>query len=216
DYAFARYYSSPLGRFLSTDPLGGSIGSLQSHNAYAYVVNNPSNFVDPSGQYLVGPQGTPGGGGTDPNNPFDPTSNGSVWSAALYGNLITLYGPPFYGSFAPWAVFNSDGISFAAMGWESNIEGIFSAVLGSFLIGGGSTPGNGSTAGAGGGNSSGNDVPLGLDIANCPSVGGRPGCHQIWNGATNMVWAGTAVVAVEATATVAIVAGPAAVEGYLQ
>jgi RHS repeat-associated protein len=49
DYAFARYYSSRLGRFLSTDPLGGSIGDLQSHNAYAYTQNNPMNSTDPSG-----------------------------------------------------------------------------------------------------------------------------------------------------------------------
>jgi RHS repeat-associated protein len=49
DYAFARYYSSRLGRFLSTDPLGGSIGDLQSHNAYAYTRNNPLNSTDPSG-----------------------------------------------------------------------------------------------------------------------------------------------------------------------
>jgi RHS repeat-associated protein len=55
DYAFARYYSSSLGRFLSTDPLGGSIGSLQSHNAYAYVLNDPINFVDPTGMNLVAP-----------------------------------------------------------------------------------------------------------------------------------------------------------------
>ncbi len=49
NYAFARYYSSRLGRFLSTDPLGGAIGDLQSHNAYAYVLNNPANLVDPMG-----------------------------------------------------------------------------------------------------------------------------------------------------------------------
>jgi RHS repeat-associated protein len=49
DYAFARYYSSRLGRFLSTDPLGGTISDLQSHNAYAYTENNPINMVDPSG-----------------------------------------------------------------------------------------------------------------------------------------------------------------------
>jgi len=72
DYAFARYYSPSLNRFYSTDPLGGSIGSLQSHNAYAYVLNNPLNFTDPTG---LGPCGqskfgatkqfcsTPAGGG---------------------------------------------------------------------------------------------------------------------------------------------------------
>lgn len=49
DYAFARYYSPNLGRFSSTDPLGGSIGNLQSHNAYAYVANNPMNLTDPMG-----------------------------------------------------------------------------------------------------------------------------------------------------------------------
>jgi RHS repeat-associated protein len=49
DYAFARFYSSRLGRFLSADPLGGSIGDLQSHNAYAYVLNNPLTLVDALG-----------------------------------------------------------------------------------------------------------------------------------------------------------------------
>jgi RHS repeat-associated protein len=49
NYAFARYYSPRLGRFLSTDPLGGSVGDLQSHNAYSYVENNPLNFSDPLG-----------------------------------------------------------------------------------------------------------------------------------------------------------------------
>jgi len=48
-YAFARYYSPRLGRFMSTDPLGGSVGNLQSHNAYAYVLNNPLAYVDPTG-----------------------------------------------------------------------------------------------------------------------------------------------------------------------
>jgi RHS repeat-associated protein len=49
DYAIARYYSPLLGRFLATDPLGGTVGSLQSHNAYAYVLNNPLGNVDPMG-----------------------------------------------------------------------------------------------------------------------------------------------------------------------
>jgi len=53
DYAFARYYSPRLGRFLSTDPLGGNVGDLQSHNAYAYAANNPTNLTDPLGLFPV-------------------------------------------------------------------------------------------------------------------------------------------------------------------
>jgi len=49
DHAFTLYYSSRLGRFLSTDPLAGGIGDLQSHNAYPYTSNNPVNMIDPSG-----------------------------------------------------------------------------------------------------------------------------------------------------------------------
>jgi RHS repeat-associated protein len=69
NYAFARFYSPRLGRFLSTDPLIGSIGSLQSHNAYAYTRNNPLNATDPSGAFLVfinSDDGDGGGGGFDP------------------------------------------------------------------------------------------------------------------------------------------------------
>jgi RHS repeat-associated protein len=49
DYAFARYYNPRLGRFMSTDPLGGSVSSPQSLNQYAYVENNPANVADPAG-----------------------------------------------------------------------------------------------------------------------------------------------------------------------
>jgi RHS repeat-associated protein len=49
DYAFARYYSSSLARFLSPDPLGGSVTDPQSLNRYAYVLNNPAGLVDPLG-----------------------------------------------------------------------------------------------------------------------------------------------------------------------
>ncbi len=49
DYAFARYYSARLGRFLSADPLAGAVNDPQSLNRYAYVSNNPVNFIDPLG-----------------------------------------------------------------------------------------------------------------------------------------------------------------------
>jgi len=45
-YYKARYYSPELGRFLNQDP----IGYKDSMNLYAYVNDNPVNFVDPSGE----------------------------------------------------------------------------------------------------------------------------------------------------------------------
>ena len=51
DYFLARYYSSPMGRFLSVDPngKGARAGNPQTWNAYAYVNNSPLALVDPSG-----------------------------------------------------------------------------------------------------------------------------------------------------------------------
>jgi RHS repeat-associated protein len=48
DYALFRYYSSSLGRFLSADPLAGSLDP-QSLNRYAYVGNESTNATDPVG-----------------------------------------------------------------------------------------------------------------------------------------------------------------------
>jgi RHS repeat-associated protein len=59
DYAWNRYYSSTLGRFLSSDPYKANNGgpgdpkNPQSWNRYAYVQNDPVNAGDPSGQYLI-------------------------------------------------------------------------------------------------------------------------------------------------------------------
>lgn len=49
DYAMFRYDSSRLGRFLTPDPLAGGITNPQSLNRYTYVVNNPTNLIDPLG-----------------------------------------------------------------------------------------------------------------------------------------------------------------------
>jgi RHS repeat-associated protein len=92
DYAFARYYSSRLGRFLSTDPLGGAIGVPQSHNAYAYVGNNALNSVDPSGMldcHLV-----------DCGLPIWGNPGSSFWAGedALFGRMLRGaygFGSPF-------------------------------------------------------------------------------------------------------------------------
>jgi len=54
DYALARSYAnSDGGRFLSPDPLEGTVGDPQSWNRYAYVENDPVNLSDPSGQNFL-------------------------------------------------------------------------------------------------------------------------------------------------------------------
>ena len=51
DFAHTRYYSSVQGRFSSPDkPFAGQYrGNPQSWNMYAYVLNDPLNFIDPFG-----------------------------------------------------------------------------------------------------------------------------------------------------------------------
>ena len=51
DYSGARYYGNAQGRFTSSDPLIASakLAIPQSWNRYAYCLNNPLLFVDPSG-----------------------------------------------------------------------------------------------------------------------------------------------------------------------
>jgi RHS repeat-associated protein len=51
-YYRARWYDPAQGRFLSEDPAGFA-GDL---NKYAYVLNNPVNFIDPSGLAQTGPK----------------------------------------------------------------------------------------------------------------------------------------------------------------
>src|SRR5258708_21274446 len=48
----ARYDSSQYGRFMSPDPLGGSLTDPQTLNKYNYVRNNPLNLTDPTGLYI--------------------------------------------------------------------------------------------------------------------------------------------------------------------
>jgi RHS repeat-associated protein len=62
DYMHARYYGAEAGRFLSVDPVLGNLLLPQSWNRYAYVLNNPIRYTDPTGLTCqpgepVGPDG---------------------------------------------------------------------------------------------------------------------------------------------------------------
>ncbi|MCL6601185.1 MAG: hypothetical protein K6T81_20995, partial [Alicyclobacillus macrosporangiidus] len=49
-YLNARYYNPKIGRFLSEDPVGPTVGDATTYNIHSYVRNNPQAFSDPSGQ----------------------------------------------------------------------------------------------------------------------------------------------------------------------
>jgi RHS repeat-associated protein len=51
-YLFRRYYDPELGRFISQDPVLGALKQPQTLNRYAYVINNPLRFTDPTGEFL--------------------------------------------------------------------------------------------------------------------------------------------------------------------
>jgi len=72
-YYRARYYSSELGRFLQTDP----IGYFDDINPYIYCSNNPLYWVDPWG--LCGEKATA------PYDPLDITS--IILSGTNYGGI---------------------------------------------------------------------------------------------------------------------------------
>jgi RHS repeat-associated protein len=82
EYLRARYYDPALGRFLTQDPWPGSVFSPQSLNPYAYVLNNPVNWLDPWGLRNV--EGTP-----------TPTPAGMV-------RVCVRVGPEGCGEYGPW------------------------------------------------------------------------------------------------------------------
>jgi RHS repeat-associated protein len=104
----ARFYSPRLGRFVSADTIVPEPGEPQALNRYAYVLNNPLRYVDPSGHWIF--EESPddywfiGGGGQygamrrqDQFAPHDPTTGEIVavatspfWGAALASGSETL------------------------------------------------------------------------------------------------------------------------------
>ena len=105
-------YASGLQRFLSPDPVLQAPANAQSHNRYAYCLNTPLRYTDPSG-YIHAPAVPRWPEGYDPpDHVDDPWGGSSGWARAMtpgmtYGWWAGLpaaaYGPAYY------AYFGSDG-----------------------------------------------------------------------------------------------------------
>ena len=52
-YLRARYYDPAMGRFMNEDTYKGQIENPQSMNLYAYCLNNPVIYIDPSGHSVA-------------------------------------------------------------------------------------------------------------------------------------------------------------------
>ena len=61
DFAQARYFASGFGRFTTVDPLlaSASTGNPQTFNRYAFVLNSPYKFHDPTGMMAELPEDCP-------------------------------------------------------------------------------------------------------------------------------------------------------------
>src|SRR3989344_4469787 len=58
NYYGARYYTADFGRFTTPDTVKGQLENPQSLNLYAYTLNNPMKYVDPSGNQYEHPMRT--------------------------------------------------------------------------------------------------------------------------------------------------------------
>jgi RHS repeat-associated protein len=54
DYAQNRFYSTAMGRFMNTDPIGGMVSTPQSVNSFSYVGGDSVNRTDPKGLFWGG------------------------------------------------------------------------------------------------------------------------------------------------------------------
>ncbi len=100
DYMHARYYSPGVARFLSVDPVldvDKAIHEPQRWNRYAYVVNNPVRFTDPTGREHVQEPGF-----TQPLSAADWSDAPTVVKAAFY--IEGVLASEAAGEFGGWRV----------------------------------------------------------------------------------------------------------------
>jgi RHS repeat-associated protein len=180
-YYGGRYYDPELGRFISPDPYVQEIFDPQSLNRYSYVVNNPQNYVDPSGYFHRHK--------VKKSNGFFGTIFDAIIGFILGGPAGALFGaalaqlPPevfhgleIFGGIAMLLTGNPAGIAFIAQGALGfcKEQSCQYASAGFGLVGGaalGAPSGGEGFSEAGGAGGFGNDFP----VPESPSLGGMGG-----------------------------------------
>ncbi len=86
DYMHARHFSPMTARFLSVDPIGGSLHTPQTWNRYAYTIGNPLKYIDVDGMSAIDfCVGTICGGEITVSASWDPSGFLSfLWSSANF------------------------------------------------------------------------------------------------------------------------------------
>ena len=79
DFMQARFYSPVMGRFTSADTYAGRPENPQTLNLYAYVINNPLRYVDPTGHFAQDPPVRPGNE-CSKEKPCDSDANDTVFT----------------------------------------------------------------------------------------------------------------------------------------
>ena len=93
DHTWFRQYSSSLGRWMHPDPAGLAAvdpANPQSWNRYSYVLNSPTNLVDPLGLVCSGNAGDQ----DTPCNPANSGGGGGSGSFGGYGEFFLMFGNP--------------------------------------------------------------------------------------------------------------------------
>ncbi len=108
-----RIFDPLIGRFMSADPFIQAPENLQSHNRFAYVMNNPLSYTDPSGYFSL-----------------------KKLFRAVVAIAVAWFAPQFIGSLMTGAAAAGGSTMFATLGYAGSASG-FTALtgLGSFVAG---------------------------------------------------------------------------------
>jgi RHS repeat-associated protein len=93
----ARYYDPGIGRFTQADTIVPDPGNPQTLNRYAYTLNNPLKYIDPSGHDIILVGGANSDGKGDPWD--DPSGEWETWIREYTGWTHDQFLEKFYN---PW------------------------------------------------------------------------------------------------------------------